>query len=214
MQESNNRIIVLALVFPALGVLACTGDDTSAMTVADAALEAVVSTVEAAVSDTTLVLDAPSRSNDAACGLEPTDAGSCNMVVQGGPFITSVCSPQPLPTAQGGAIEDGTYVLDALTYYAGVCPSAPDIERITWAVCGQQWEAVEDSTISDGGIHTNRLNLARVSQGNTLSSNLTCVPGITQPTMAAAQAYTASPGHFAVHVPSGMGVRVDSFRKL
>lgn len=90
----------------------------------------------------------------------------------------------------------------------------PDVERITWAVCGTEWELVEDLTSNDGGVQIVRLNLTRANQENMLGSDITCQPGTTQTRTAPAQSYTTSPGHFDVQVQAAVGTRIDSFTKL
>ena len=215
MHESPVRIVALTLVGTSFGAGACSSDGTSTMSESDAGGDVAKVTLDgAAVIDSTPTPDVSSMPDVAVCSLEPIDSGTCNALMQRASLVTSVCSSQPLPAAVGGVIEDGTYLLESLTYFAGVCPPSPDLERITWVVCGTQWELVEDLNATDGGSHIVRLNLTRETQGNLLSSNIICQPGTVQSTMGPAQAYTASPGHFVVQVKSPNGTRVDSFVKL
>jgi hypothetical protein len=91
--------------------------------------------------------DAPS-SNDAgsgaydayvACTVDENDAGTCNSIVPMPLLITAICSTAEPPQATGGAIVNGTYVLDGYVHY-GYCPTTPDIAATTWSLCGDAWD--------------------------------------------------------------------------
>jgi hypothetical protein len=202
----------VALAF-ALAASACSGSEPSTTPEGDAATQVATSTPDGAVSDSTSNVEDATSSEASACSLVPTGPETCNAVLQQSAVITSSCTPDALPPAQGGTVDDGTYVLKSLTYYAGQCPPSPDVERITWVVCGTQWEIVEDLLAPDGGTQNIRLNLTRANQANMLSSSITCRPG-GQPSMADAQAYTASPGKFVVQVKTATGTRIDTFTKI
>jgi hypothetical protein len=203
-------LIALGVAVAASG---CSDNGTAASVEGDAQRDAVPPPEDAAVSDSTTVVDGAVTSEGGACPLAPTDMQTCNAVPQQSPTITSSCVPAALPPAEGGIVEDGTYVLQSLTYYGGPCPPSPDVERITWVVCGTQWELVEDLVAPDGGVDVVRLNLARPAQGSMLTSNITCKPGATKPVMADPQAYTASPGRFSVQIKAASGTRIDTFIK-
>jgi hypothetical protein len=193
-------------------VVACS--DETGSTVADSGSSEVVDDAASSDAASMTTPEAATSSEAASCALAATDGGTCNAITQSSPLVTSTCSSDPLPATTGGVVEDGVYVLDALTYYAGQCPPSPDSEHITWVVCGTQWELAEDILSTDGGVQVVRLNLDRPTQGNMVSSNITCQPGTPLPRMAPPQSYTASPGKFVVQIDSGHGTRVDSFHKM
>jgi len=201
------RLALALAVAPAAA--ACSGSEPSTTPEGDAATQV---TPDGAADSTNQVEEA-TRSEGGACSLLPTGPDTCNAIPQQSAVITSSCVPDALPAAEGGTIDDGTYVLKSVIYYAGQCPPSPDVQRITWVVCGTQWEIVEDLLSPDGGAQIVRLNLTRANQANMLGSNITCRPGM-QPVMSEAQAYTASPGRFVVHVKTATGTRIDAFTKI
>jgi hypothetical protein len=205
---------MLLAVGVALTAAACSGTEAASPTETDAAMDAMLSVGDESVPDSSVTVGEAASSEGGACHLLPTGMETCNAVPQQSATITSSCVADPLPTATGGVVEDGTYVLQSLTYYGHDCPPSPDIERITWVVCGTQWELVEDIVAPDGGIQIVRLDLTRTSQGSMLSSNITCRPGTSQPTMADPQSYSAMPGRYSVQIKGPNGTRVDTFTKL
>ena len=109
--------------------------------------------------------DASARSADAgagadgadafACALTATNPTTCNALTPSGPLIVDMCVAGEPPTPQGGPIQDGVYVLDSVTYYgatAGHCvvTTSGKTERITWVVCGNDWQSVEE--LGDGAM--------------------------------------------------------------
>jgi hypothetical protein len=190
-------------------VAGCSSDDAAATSAGDAAADGSIGTGTSTDGSTL----AERASSSSSCALAPTDAGTCNEVTQRSSLVTSTCATGPIAPATGGTVEDGVYVLDSLVFASDACPMVPDVERITWVVCGSEWELAEDIVTPDGGVQSIHLNLNRVMQDNKLTSNITCRPG-SKPSMAQPQAYTAKPGGFEVQIDTGQGTRVDSFRKL
>ena len=80
------------------------------------------------------------------------------------------CSSAAIPTAQGGTIVDGTYVLASATYYGSPCPTEQD--RIKWLICGSSWQAVLD--VSTNVPTTNAYDFNVVESGTSLTIQLTC----------------------------------------
>jgi hypothetical protein len=107
----------------------------------------------------------------AACLLMPTDAGTCNTLALTGTVVTRTCVAGEPPTAHGGTVEDGTYVLTSVTIYAG-CPDGgreQAIDRGTWVICGDQWETVQEGT--PVGTTSNQ-NFTITASGSSLTSTV------------------------------------------
>src|SRR5258708_2748006 len=89
--------------------------------------------------------DGSSESGDAGGCVAPAPApngGACNgLAAQGAPVVPT-CSASAVPTAEGGAIQDGTYVLETTTLYGAACST--QTARITWVICGPGWSTVQD----------------------------------------------------------------------
>ena len=161
--------------------------------------------------------DAADAPDTGSCQLEITQDGTCNAVALQGATIQSTCSTAAAPVASGGTIEDGTYVLEASTYYGG-CPGATPQRRITWVICGNAWETVqEDQRVAgnpDGGLITERVGFSMVTlAAASIQARIGCwnAPGTAQP--GAIWGYDATPGHLALYISTSPGVLVDSFRK-
>jgi len=151
-----------------------------------------------------------------SCQLPITQDGTCNSVALVGPTITSTCSTDPAPVARGGVVEDGTYVLDSATTY-GNCAAGAGQQRITWVICGNAWETVQEvqsvSGNPDAGLITERIGLSVTPQQTSVMGSIGCwnVPG-TGPS-AVTWDYDATPGHLSLYIKLNPGVRVDSFTK-
>lgn len=170
--------------------------------------DGAVTASDAAVSDATT-----DQGTDSAvmCALSPTTNGTCNAVALQGTSIGSTCSTAAMPTPTGGAIQDGLYVLQSVTFY-GSCPAAPRQERITWAVCGSTWETAQETT-PDAGASTLRVSITPTIQGTSIQTMIDCIStGATGagPTWG----YTASPSSLVLYVPNGTGsLIVDSYAR-
>src|SRR5215472_13300350 len=79
--------------------------------------------------------DAADGSGASPCVPPIEDLTVCNAVPDAPTTITSTCSITSAPPATGGKVEDGTYVLDSMTYF-GTCPTTPDVEADSWTICG------------------------------------------------------------------------------
>jgi hypothetical protein len=68
----------------------------------------------------------------------------CNQVTVSGPPIVPTCASGEPPTAHGGTVPDGLYVLESTTFYGG-CPSiTQNTGWVTWIVCGNDWVTEDD----------------------------------------------------------------------
>ena len=105
----------------------------------------------------------------------PVDGGmGCNTLVATGQAIKPNCSGKTPPTAVGGNILDGHYVLTAVDYYnfgGGTCPM--ETEKIDWVICGTQWE-----TVQAVGMSTSHFNVTTLVQSPKLTLTITCPPNV------------------------------------
>jgi hypothetical protein len=203
----------LLLIAASSVMLACSGDDTGPPDgSADAApVDATTDAgPDAAPSDATVdtATDAPSDApNDVqeagACLLDPTDSGTCNALVASGSGIVPTCPSGTAPTASGGTIADGRYVMTSTKFYgsSGACPT--DSEAIDWVVCGTQWE-----TVSSGNNADYNLNFTATVQSPNLTLDQTCTS-----TATANWTYDATSTSLVFYIPIGNTVRVDTFAK-
>jgi hypothetical protein len=141
--------------------------------------------------------------------------GTCNTIVPQGARIVSTCSTAAVPMPQGGAIQDGTYVLDAITYF-GACPGAADFGRYTWQMCGSSWTTAQEvpriAGDLDAGFDVLRVSLAALVQNMTITLTVQCSsPG--QISAPPPWGYTASAGALVFYIKqAGGAVRADSYR--
>jgi hypothetical protein len=137
-----------ALAAGALPVAACSSGSSDHDTGSDAALagDSARGADEADAPESTdaVASDAftGSMQDGGACVLTENDAGTCNALTASGPMILATCTSATPPEPQGGAILDGTYILDAFVHYGG-CPATPDIASTTWALCGDRWDVAQ-----------------------------------------------------------------------
>jgi hypothetical protein len=109
------------------------------------------------------------------------------------------------PTATGGTIVDGRYVLTTrVDYYTtGSCQmAAPDM--VDWVICGSQWETASVGTGDDYNLDFN----ATVQAPN-LTLEQTCSTAGSMEHWA----YDATPTSLVFYVPQGNGTLVDTFAK-
>lgn len=151
-----------------------------------------------------------------ACNLDLTHDGTCNSIPLAAGGIASTCSSGAAPTPQGGAIEDGTYVLDSMTYY-GTCPSAPVHQSTTWIVCGQSWQSVQQfdrvTGDPDAGTQIERIGVTAQLQSSSITATVDCwYTDAAAPTQVT-WTYDAAPGHLVLYIAENPGVRADSFTR-
>jgi len=142
---------------------------------------------------------------DAGCMLMRTSDNTCNQLMPSGSVVSASCVSGSAPMAMGGTIPDGRYVLTKGEYYnyPGPCPN--EMERIDWAICGDEW-----STVQDRGVMTQHLNFHVTSQGNQLSMTTEC------PTMAGGNTWTYDvlPNGLVFYIPSlGNSIFVARYMK-
>jgi hypothetical protein len=118
--------------------------------------------------DGTSSMDAQKDTGGGNCGLMP-DAGTCNTLVATGQSIKPNCHGGGPPTAVGGKIADGHYVLTGIDYYNfnTTCPT--ELEKIDWVICGNQWETVQVS-----GNNTSHDNITANVMSPKLALSVTC----------------------------------------
>ncbi len=146
----------------------------------------------------------PTSDGGKTCAPLPSDAGTCGAPGVMGGAVRPMCSSTTPPTAIGGAIVDGTYVLRSATYF-GTCPFASP-ERITWAICGTSWQTTQER--QGATTATFNLDATVMASKTTLQIQLTCgMPGAAP----LSYGYDATPTGMSIYVPIGGGVRVDTF---
>jgi hypothetical protein len=153
--------------------------------------------------------------SSASCVPPRRDGGACNELAPQGPPVVPTCSTAGVPAAQGGAIQDGTYVLETTTLSGAACSKVT--ARITWVICGSGWSTVQDISGSAGGAEAGApvLHLtASVSvQGASLALDVTCSSDQGPLPAPRTWGYTASAGQLTLLIPQpGGGLRVDAFR--
>jgi hypothetical protein len=191
----------------AFGVLACGPDSASGV---DASVDSSSpgdgspdgTTQDAGVD----AADAATDATDAgACGLVPVDGGACNGLATSGAAVVPSCKAGSAPTATGGTIPDGHYVLTKLEFYnVSVCPT--DQEKIDWVICGSAWETVQSST---GSPAANHVNATVTASGNTLSLARTC-PNAGNSSFT----YDVPAGGLVIYLPQLGGVRAGTYTKM
>jgi len=145
-----------------------------------------------------------------SCLRSPATLGHCNSLGTAGSPVSVVCmSGQTLPRPSGGGpVHDGQYVLTSSTFY-GPCP-APETDRITWLICGNSWQTVQESTLS--AMTTNTFLNAFVStSGSQANINLNCGQ-----MLMTTFGYDATPTTLTLYQPSGGDAsigRVDKFTR-
>jgi hypothetical protein len=142
------------------------------------------------------------------------DGGVCTTLVAGGPLVQESCSDASVPMAQGGVIEDGTYVLESATYY-GACPMPQNITRdqVTWVVCGSNWQSSQ--LIGTLAPATYAVTVSPGDASTSLSFELTCSSPSPPAKMPLLYGYDVTPGHLTLLTPpfgAGLGTfEVDSY---
>lgn len=142
------------------------------------------------------VVSAPSFSEGASCGSTPPSttpgtgtttpevpAGQCTALANGGPLVATETHPGIEPTAAGGKVNDGTYVLTGIRYYGTNTPQSPMLRR-TLRVANGRFEVVsryeDDEATAFSGVF--------IANGKTLTRSFECP---------AEQKFTDAPGFTA-----------------
>lgn len=192
-------------------IVAC-GSSTSSRPLPDAQMadaRDVEAASDAPVSDATV--DAPSPPDAAACGTTENDGGTCNSVVPSGALLTPDCPSGAAPQAQGGVVEDGTYVDESYSYYGG-CMSQR--ATATWVICGQHWDfAQATETPNQTTTQLSSLSTVATVTGSTVSFDVTCQSTGLQLGSFPARGFTASPGRLTFIYPVFGGTAVSTYVK-
>ena len=165
-------------------------------------------------SDTGTVLhDAQAHDTGAACAPSPPDGAACNSMTPPPPAITIQCNAaEQVPAPTGGPISDGTYVMTGSTYYAGggACQT-PEVDGVTWLVCGTSWQIAQTTTLSGQTPQTLVANATVIQAGSDLNITLTCGVPNQQPLTFG---YDATSTTLRLHIngasPAG---RIDTFMR-
>jgi len=130
---------------------------------------------------------------------------TCNGVaLQGSPLMTN-CHNGPAPTAMGGTIRDGLYVLDQLDFYGDSNSCPKESERIVWTICGQNWSSVQDS--GGGSVYYNVDAKVGAVPGS-ITLNLQCPS-----TTTVLDHYDASNNSLTLYININGGIRLDRFKR-
>jgi hypothetical protein len=193
------------------------GTGTDAEASKDSALDAAAgdATEDRAMVAADALSDALPDRGIGACTADAATTGVCNELVPQGVPIVSTCSTAAAPTPQGGAIQDGTYVLDGITYY-GACPREPDVGRYTWQICGSSWATAQEvpriSGAIDAGLVVQKFDVIASVQAEVLTVTPVCASMGTPPAPQTWR-YTASPGQLVFYLSqTGAGMRADAYR--
>jgi hypothetical protein len=146
-----------------------------------------------------------------ACNPTPPDDGACNSLAPSGPLVPYECISATIPTAEGGTIVNGTYLLTASAFYGTPCPT-PENDRDTWLVCGTTWQTAQEYTVGTTMPTLNFLDANVTPMGGpNLSLQFACgLPMIETVTFQ----YTATPTTLILFVGGGMSAgmgRVDTY---
>jgi hypothetical protein len=145
-----------------------------------------------------------------SCTSKATDGGTCNDIAPSGPMVATTCASGEPPEAQGGSIEDGSYVLESSTWY-GACQAATN-SAVTWNLCGSDWEVAE-TQFSAAGTSTLHVDYVATVGSTTVAISPVCETLVGVAAMS--RGYSASPGHFTFVTDytfaNGNAVLVDTF---
>ncbi len=122
--------------------------------------------------------DAPSV-DSSQCTAQLEEAGVCNDLTLSSSAVTPTCVAGEAPTAQGGSISDGTYVLQSVVLYGG-CP-AEGTFITTWSICGSAWQVAETAS-SEAGSSTLRVDFTADVGATSVTLTPTCLADVNEPT--------------------------------
>jgi hypothetical protein len=156
--------------------------------------------------------DASVHDSGGACAPSPPSGSACNSLTPPPPAITIQCNTtEQVPAPTGGVIRDGTYVMTSATYYAagGACQT-PEVDGVTWDICGSSWQIAQTVTVSGQTPQTLIGNATVIPTGSTLNITLTC--GLTSQPITFA--YDATPTTLRLHTGGTATTgRVDTFMR-
>jgi hypothetical protein len=158
--------------------------------------------------------DAPRAPTAGAAPAVASSAAPCNSVVQEGALVDLVASSAAPPKATGGTIEDGTYVLAALTLHT---PNSKD-DGAKIATLGKTTMEMKGSTsqlvrTSSDGLET-RTTVTRVNEGLNTTATTTCVSPPARADAATTAQYSASPTSLILINTGPAGTSVATYRKV
>jgi hypothetical protein len=160
--------VAAAIAFVVL-VVACGGDDASSpATPSDAG-----SRTDGASSGVADSGDSSAPKPNADAGADADAGNACHDVMQEGPYVAGTKKSLPVPTATGGAIASGKYLLSAVNYYSdsdgggGISGMAS-----TLVVTGNIFDVVTSSTPQGGS--TFRARSTFTTNGNELTGTFVC----------------------------------------
>jgi len=167
-------------------------------------------TDSAAGGDTTAALsDGGAPGDSPQCPLPVAQDGICNYVPVEGATVMSTCAGGEPPTAQGGPIADGTYVLQFVTLYGGCPIEGTLITRLE--ICADQWQVAENYA-GDAGALLVRMNFMAVVNASSVTLTPTCVANATE--AASTPSYTASGAILQLIQQIDDATLVDTYQKL
>lgn len=158
--------------------------------------------------------DAGNGGNDASmggtcpapAGIPAGDGGlTCNGVALQGSPMTTNCHQGPPPTAKGGTIKDGVYVLDQLDFYGDPNSCPKEQERIVWDICGTAWSSVQD--FGNGAVYYNVTASPSAVPGQ-ITLDLKC-PSLTT----VQDRYDAASDSLTLYISINGGTRLDRFKR-
>jgi hypothetical protein len=138
----------------------------------------------------------------------------CNDLVQRGEEIELSGSRGAPPTAAGGTIEDGTYVLSSSTLYTHDRPDGAklvEMGRITVVVNGTTSQLLRNTP--DG--RERRTTIEREASGTTTTLRTTCAwPNSSSSDPSSTTSYSATGTSFQYITPGPAGMIVSTYTKL
>lgn len=123
-------------------------------------------------------------------GSGPSDAGTsaaCNALTVSGDFVPETAATGTAPTAAGGPIADGTYLVTRVDVYPPSIPTS-GTSKGTYQITGDQVEIVSAYSPTSPSVITNS-NYSASTDGTTWTLTRTCpLPAVVDP-----ESYTATP---------------------
>jgi hypothetical protein len=158
--------------------------------------------------------DAPRAPSSSEAPPVASSGAPCNAVAQEAEVVDLVGSAAPAPTATGGTIEDGTYVLVGLTLHT---PGGKE-DGAKLATLGKTTMEIKGGTTqlvrtSRDGVEV-RTTVTRANAGTNTTATTTCVTPPAKPDATTTAQYTASPTSLLLINPGPAGTSVATYRKV